>query len=464
MSKDEKMEDGKEKEKGREKVKEEQEFEDELVEIPDGGWLDLGFGVEGEGEPSPDSQEGVESLDTQEVPQSRIKNNKQKHLSSWGRIVTLELDSRDKLFDKDDKPLGYERKTGLWYYDHHYYDLAHFARIRTDFRELWLGLDKAKSGLDFIWGRQMFPKIVKRNGEGHIKGRSLLDRVTIWPEIWNERLEYDYVGEGNFGKDFLPGKMSVERGDREGDERYGSQKKRWDRWLQETRDEDMLVTLGVWLDDAILGKLAPSVETVREIRRRFEEGQNEPSEEKLARAEDVKNRELLKLEAGRNIRDSVMGGRDSVREKGLGGYVDTYDPYEITDWDLEFIRGLEFAWKDLLTLKKWPRQMSFKSLHNTVERIYMTLNMDYMAEIRWKGRQEPEKHEGDDVPYYSLLDEDLEEQRKFEEELERKERELESEWQKGVLLSQQKGETREGKEEGKRKGTGNRNWDRKGGR
>ena len=460
-----------------------QEYENNLIEIPGEGWFDPEFGIGSEGEdkessPNSDSQGDNESpSNNQEPPQSRLKNNKQKHLSSWGRIITLELDSRDKLFDKDNKPLEYERNTGLWYYDHHYYDLAHFTRIRTDFRTLWLGLDQARTGLDFIWGKQMYPKIVTQNGESHIKGRSLLDRVEIWTEIWNERLEYDYVAEENMGVDFLPGRMSVERGEGERDERYGTQKKRWNRWLQETRDEDMLVTLGVWLDDTLLGKLPPSVETVREIKRRFEEGQNEPSEQKLARAEEVKNRELLKLEEGRSIRDSVLGGRDSVKEKGLGGYVDTYDPYEITDWDLGFIRGLEFAWKDILTLKKWPRRMSFLSLQRTVERVYMTINMDYMREIRWRGQQSPERHPGDDIPYYSLLEEDLEEQRKFEEEMDRKEAELESEWQRGVAEVERREEQRREKEEKeskermdraqeekKKSWRGNRNWDRRGGR
>ena len=460
-----------------------QEFEDNLIEIPGEGWFDPEFGMESEGEdtdasPNSDSQnDNKSSLDDQEPPQSRLKNNKQKHLSPWGRIVTLELDSRDKLFDKDSKPLGYERNTGLWYYDHHYYDLAHFARIRTDFRTLWLGLDQARAGLDFIWGKQMYPKIVTRYGESHIRGRSLLDRVEIWTEIWNERLEYDYVAEENMGVDFLPGRMNVERGEGERDEKYGTQKKRWNRWLQETRDEDMLVTLGVWLDDSLLGKLPPSVETVREIKRRFEEGQNEPSERKLARAEEVKNRELLKLEEGRSIRDSVLGGRDSVKEKGLGGYVDTYDPYEITDWDLGFIRGMEFAWKDILTLKKWPRRMSFLSLQRTVERVYTTINMDYMREIRWRGQQSPERHPGDDIPYYSLLEEDLEEQRRFEEEMDRKEAELESEWQRGVAEVERREEKRREKEEKeskermdraqeekKKSWRGNRNWDRRGGK
>ena len=428
------------------------EFEDNLIEIPGEGWFDPEFGIGSEGEdkessPNSDFQnDNKSSLDDQEPPQSRIKNNKQKHLSPWGRIITLELDNRDKLFDKDNKPLEYERKTGLWYYDHHYYDLAHFTRIRTDFRALWLGLDQARAGLDFIWGKQMYPKIVTQNGESHIKGRSLLDRVEIWTEIWNERLEYDYVAEENMGVDFMPGRMSVERGEGERDEKYRTQKKRWNRWLQETRDEDMLVALGVWLDDSLLGKLPPSVETVKEIKRRFEEGQNEPSERKLARAEEVKNRELLKLEEGRSIRDSVLGGRDSVKEKGLGGYVDTYDSYEITDWDLGFIRGLEFAWKDILTLKKWPRRMSFLSLQKTVERVYMTINMDYMREIRWRGQQSPERHPGDDIPYYSLLEEDLEEQRKFEEEMDRKEAELESEWQKGVAEVERREEQRREKE------------------
>ena len=461
----------------------EKKFEDNLIEIPGEGWFDPEFGMESEGEdkessPNSDSQEDKEvALDDQEPPQSRLKNNKQKHLSSWGRIITLELDNRDKLFDKDNKPLEYERKTGLWYYDHHYYDLAHFTRIRTDFRTLWLGLDQARAGLDFIWGKQMYPKIVTQYGESHIKGRSLLDRVEIWTEIWNERLEYDYVAEENMGVNFMPGRMSVERGEGERDEKYGTQKKRWNRWLQETRDEDMLVALGVWLDDSLLGKLPPSVETVREIKRRFEEGQNEPSEQKLARAEEVKNRELLKLEEGRSIRDSVLGGRDPVKEKGLGGYVDTYDPYEITDWDLGFIRGMEFAWKDILTLKKWPRRMSFLSLQRTVERVYMTINMDYMREIRWRGQQSPERHPGDDIPYYSLLEEDLEEQRKFEEEMDRKEAELESEWQKGVAEVERREEQRREKEEKKgqermdraqeekkKSWRGNRNWDKKGGR
>ena len=472
-----------------------EEFEDNLIEIPKESWFDPEFGVGSEGEdmessPDPsnnqefglnDQEISVDSLETpfdsSEVPQSRIKSNKQKHLSPWGRIITLELDSRDKLFDKDNKPLEYERNTGLWYYDHRYYDPAHFARIRTDFRLLWLGLDKARLGLDFIWGKQMYPKIVKRYGESHIRGRSLLDRVEIWTEIWNERLEYDYVAEENMGVDFMPGRMSVERGEGERDEKYGTQKMRWNRWLQETRDEDMLVTLGVWLDDTLLGKLPPSVETIREIKRRFEEGQNEPSERKLARAEEVKNRELLKLEEGRSIRDSVLGGRDPVKEKGLGGYVDTYDPYEITDWDLGFIRGLEFAWKDILMLKKWPRRMSFLSLQRTVERVYMTINMDYMREIRWRGQQSPERHPGDDIPYYSLLEEDLEEQRKFEEEMDRKEAELESEWQKGVAEVERREEQRKEKEdkenkerwktaqeEKKKSWRGKRNWDKKGGR
>ena len=459
------------------------EFEDNLIEIPGEGWFDPEFGIGSEGEdkessPNSDFQnDNKSSLDDQEPPQSRIKNNKQKHLSPWGRIITLELDNRDKLFDKDNKPLEYERKTGLWYYDHHYYDLAHFTRIRTDFRALWLGLDQARAGLDFIWGKQMYPKIVTQNGESHIKGRSLLDRVEIWTEIWNERLEYDYVAEENMGVDFMPGRMSVERGEGERDEKYRTQKKRWNRWLQETRDEDMLVALGVWLDDSLLGKLPPSVETVKEIKRRFEEGQNEPSERKLARAEEVKNRELLKLEEGRSIRDSVLDGRDSVKEKGLGGYVDTYDPYEITNWDLGFIRGLEFAWKDILTLKKWPRRMSFLSLQKTVERVYMTINMDYMREIRWRGQQSPERHPGDDIPYYSLLEEDLEEQRKFEEEMDRKEAELESEWQKGVAEVERREEQRREKEEKeskermdraqeekKKSWRGNRNWDRRGGK
>ena len=482
--------------------KREGKVEDNLIEIPKEGWFDPEFGVGSEGEdiesstdPSSNQEFGLNdqeipldsseapldsseiSFDSSEVPQSRIKSNKQKHLSPWGRIVTLELDSRDKLFDKDNKPLEYERNTGLWYYDHHYYDPAHFARIRTDFRMLWLGLDKARLGLDFIWGKQMYPKIVKRYGESHIRGRSLLDRVEIWTEIWNERLEYDYVAEGNMGVDFLPGRMNVERGEREGDEQYRTQKKRWNRWLQETRDEDMLVTMGVWLDNTLLGKLAPSMETVREIKRRFQEGQNEPSERKLARAEEVKNRELLKLEEGRSIRDSVLGGRDSVREKGLGGYVDTYDPYEITDWDLGFVRGMEFAWKDILTLKKWPRRMSFVSLQRTVERVYTTIDMDYMREIRWRGQQFPERHPGDDIPYYNLLEEDLAEQRRFEEEMDRKEAELESEWQKGVADVERREEQRREKEEKmgqermeraqeekKKSWRGNRNWDRRGGR
>ena len=166
-----------------------------------------------------------------------------------------------------------------------------------------------------------------------------------------------------------------------------------------------------------------------------------------------------------------------MKEKGLGGYVDTYDPYEITDWDLGFIRGMEFAWKDILTLKKWPRRMSFQSLQRTVERVYTTIDMDYMREIRWRGQQFPEQHPGDDIPYYNLLEEDLEEQRRFEEELDRKEAELESEWQKGVADVERREEQRREKEEKmgqermekaqeekKKSWRGNRNWDRRGGR